>query len=108
MKREEDTTHPCYKPVRKTKKHIAEEAKRFSFLYPSESKEMFFIYGAEWAEKIMLDRAENYLRSKLEYRPILKEEYIHGEDYIRHRQEQSRLCDEFITAFRQAMEGGAE
>ena len=108
MKREEETTHPCYKPVRKTKKHIAEEAKRFSFLYPSESKEMFFIYGAEWANKTMLDRAENYLRSKLEYRPILKEEYIHGEDYIRHRQEQTRLCDEFITAFRQAMEGGAE
>ena len=108
MKRKEETTHPCYKPVRKTKKHIAEEAKRFSFLYPSESKEMFFIYGAEWANKTMLDRAENYLRSKLEYRPILKEEYIHGEDYIRHRQEQSRLCDEFITAFRQAMEGGAE
>ena len=44
MKREEETTHPCYKPVCKTKKHIAEEAKRFSFLYPSESKEMFFIY----------------------------------------------------------------
>ena len=108
MKREEETTHPCYKPVRKTKKHIAEEAKRFSFLYPSESKEMFFIYGAEWANKTMLDRAENYLRSKLEYRPILKEEYIHGEDYIRHRQEQTRLCDEFITAFRQAMEGCAE
>ena len=67
-----------------------------------------FIAGANWADKTMLDRAENYLRSKLEYRPILKEEYIHGEDYIRHRQEQSRLCDEFITAFRQAMEGGAE
>ena len=108
MKRKEETTHPCYKPVRKTKKHIAEEAKRFSFLYPSESKEMFFIYGAEWANKIMLERAENYLRSKFEYRPILKEEYMHGEDYIRHRQEQSRLCDGFITAFRQAMEGGAE
>lgn len=106
MTRKEETTHPCYKPVRKTKKHIAEEAKRFSFLYPSESKEMFFIYGAEWANKTMLDRAENYLRSKLEYRPILKEEYIHGVDYIRHRREQSRLCDEFITAFRQAMEGG--
>lgn len=67
-----------------------------------------FISGAKWADKTMLDRAENYLRSKLEYRPILKEEYIHGEDYIRHRQEQSRLCDEFITAFREAMEGGAE
>ena len=67
-----------------------------------------FISGAEWADKTTLDRAENYLRSKFEYRPILKEEYIHGEDYIRHRQEQSRLCDEFITAFRQAMEGGAE
>ena len=57
MTREEETTHPCYKPVRKTKKHIAEEAKRFSFLYPSESKEMFFIYGAEWADKTLLDRA---------------------------------------------------
>lgn len=64
--------------------------------------------AANWADKTMLDRAENYLRSKFEYRPILKEEYIHGEDYIRHRQEQSRLCNEFITAFRQAMEGGAE
>lgn len=67
-----------------------------------------FVEGAKYADKTMLDRAENYLRSKLEYRPILKEEYIHGEDYIRHRQEQSRLCNEFITAFRQAMEGGAE
>ena len=64
--------------------------------------------GVRLADKTMLDRAENYLRSKLEYRPILKEEYIHGEDYIRHRQEQSRLCDEFITAFREAMEGGEE
>ena len=67
-----------------------------------------FISGAEWADRTMLDRAENYLRSKLEYRPILKEEYIHGKDYIRHRQERSRLCNEFITAFRQAMEGGTE
>lgn len=67
-----------------------------------------FISGAEWADKTMLDRAENYLRSKFEYRPILKEEYIHGEDYIRRRQEQSRLCDEFITAFKRAMEGGSE
>jgi hypothetical protein len=67
-----------------------------------------YCLGVAYADRTMLDRAENYLRSKLEYRPILKEEYIHGEDYIRHRQEQSRLCDEFITAFRQAMEGGAE
>ena len=70
--------------------------------------QIIFIEGAKWADKTMLDRAENYLRSKLGYRPILKEEYIHGQDYIRHRQEQSRLCDEFITAFRQAMEGGAK
>lgn len=77
--------------------------------YPND-KDCFlaFIKGAKFSDKTMLDRAENYLRSKFEYRPILKEEYIHGEDYIRHRQEQSRLCDEFITAFRQAMEGGAE
>ena len=69
---------------------------------------MGFREGAKFTDKTMLDRAENYLRSKLEYRPILKEEYIHGGDYIRHRQEQSHLCNEFITAFRQAMEGGAE
>ena len=67
-----------------------------------------YCLGVAYADRTMLDRAENYLRSKLEYRPILKEEYIHGEDYIRHRQEQSRLCNEFITDFRRAMEGGAE
>lgn len=79
------------------------------FRYPEMTSNFIaFIKGAKYADKTMLDRAENYLRSKLEYRPILKEEYIHGEDYIRHRQEQSRLCNEFITAFRQAMEGGAE
>lgn len=65
MKRKEETTHPCYKPVRKTKKHIAEEAKRFSFLYPSENKEMFFIYGAEWADKTMLDKACEWLKLRI-------------------------------------------
>ena len=89
MKRKEDTTHPCYKLVRKTKKHIAEEAKRFSFLYPSESKEMFFIYGAEWADKTMLDRACEWLSI---YYPNIDRMGI----------------DEFVTDFRQAMEGGAE
>lgn len=83
MKREEETKHPCYKPVRKTKKHIAEEAKRFSFLYPS------FIYGAEWAEKIMLDRACEWLSI---YYPNIDRMGI----------------DEFITAFRRAMKGGSE
>lgn len=76
--------------------------------YGSSDYQMGVCDGVRLADKTMLDRAENYLRSKLEYQPILKEEYIHSEDYIRHRQEQSRLCDEFITAFRQAMEGGAE
>jgi hypothetical protein len=70
--------------------------------------ECAFTKGAKWADKTMLDRAKNYLRSKLEYRPILKEEYIHGEDSIRYRQEQTRLCDEFIAAFKKAMVGGAE
>ena len=95
MKREEETTHPCYKPVRKTKEHIAEEAKRFSFLYPSESKEMFFIYGAEWAEKTMLDRAC---------------EWLDDTDFdMEYWNQENGFCkEEFITAFRQAMEGGAE
>lgn len=90
------------------KEEIEKASKNVRWISESLNLQSAFIEGAEWADKTMLDRAENYLRSKLEYRPILKEEYIHGEDYIRHRQEQSRLCDEFITAFRQAMEGGAE
>ena len=90
------------------KEEIKKASKNVRWISESLNLQSAFIEGAEWADKTMLDRAENYLRSKLEYRPILKEEYIHGEDYIRHRQEQSRLCDEFITAFRQAMEGGAE
>lgn len=95
MKREEETTHPCYKPVRKTKKHIAEEAKRFSFLYPSESKEMFFIYGAEWADKTMLDRACEWLKT------LTYQEFA-GAPLER------LITDELIAEFRQAMEGGAE
>lgn len=90
----------------KRKEEIENAAQKCKWISKSLNLQSAFIEGAEWADKTMLDRAENYLRSKLEYRPILKEEYIHGEDYIRHRQEQSRLCDEFITAFRQAMEGG--
>lgn len=92
----------------KREEEIKKAAQKCDWISKSLNLQSAFIEGAEWADKTMLDRAENYLRSKLEYRPILKEEYIHGEDYIRHRQEQSRLCDEFITAFRQAMEGGAE
>lgn len=95
MKREEETTHPCYKPVRKTKKHIAEEAKRFSFLYPSESKEMFFIYGAEWADKTMLNRACKWLKT------LTYQEFA-GAPLER------LITDELIAEFRQAMEGGAE
>ena len=95
MEREEETMHPCYKPVRKTKKHIAEEAKRFSFLYPSESKEMFFIYGAEWADKTMLDRACEWLKT------LTYQEFA-GAPLER------LITDELIAEFRQAMEGGAE
>lgn len=100
MKREEETTHPCYKPVSKTKKHIAEEAKRFSFLYPSESKEMFFIYGAKWADKTMLDRACEWLNKVFFQNPFLTKKGIVSGKYD--------TMEEFITAFRQAMEGGAE
>ena len=96
MKREEETTHPCYKPVRKTKKHIAEEAKRFSFLYPSESKEMFFIYGAEWADKTMLDRACEWLKKNID---------LYAYESSNTHYPEIKLTECFITAFRQAMEG---
>lgn len=92
----------------KRKEEIKKASKNVRWISESLNLQSAFIEGAEWADKTMLDRAENYLRSKFEYRPILKEEYIHGEDYIRRRQEQSRLCDEFITAFKRAMEGGAD
>lgn len=94
--------------MKRAEEIVSQAVKEQSRWYQSPEWRAGFISGAKWADKIMLDRAENYLRSKLEYRPILKEEYIHGEDYIRHRQEQTRLCNEFITAFKQAMEGGAE
>ena len=99
MKREEETTHPCYKPVRKTKKHIAEEAKRFSFLFPSESKEMFFIYGAEWADKRMLDRACEWLKENIE---------LYAYESSNTHYPEIKLTECFEEAFRQAMEGGAE
>ena len=89
MTREKETTHPCYKPVRKTKKHIAEEAKRFSFLYPSESKEMFFIYGAEWADRTMLDRACEWL-------------YTNAENYTI---DGGLAIESLIYSFKKAMEG---
>lgn len=96
----------------KRKEEIEKAAMQVAGVHPNWSNldcfRMGFREGAKFADKTMLERAENYLRSKFEYRPILKEEYIHGEDYIRHRQEQTRLCNEFITAFRQAMKGGAE
>lgn len=88
------------------KEEIKKAAQECKWISKSLNLQSAFTEGANWADKTMLDRAENYLRSKLDYRPILKEEYIHGEDYIRNWQEQSRLCNEFITAFRQAMEGG--
>jgi len=99
MKRGEETTHPCYKPVRKTKKHIAEEAKRFSFLYPSESKEMFFIYGAEWADKRMLDRACEWLKENID---------LYAYESSNTHYPEIKLTECFEEAFRQAMEGGAE
>ena len=111
MKREEETTHSCYKPVRKTKKHIAEEAKWFSFLYPSESKEMFFIYGAEWAGKTMLDNACEWLKLRISVDvPIETNE--NGEplavSWLNAQMERAKAVKEFINDFRQAMEGGAE
>lgn len=99
MKREEETTHPCYKPVRKTKKHIAEEAKRFSFLYPSESKEIFFIYGAEWADKRMLDRACEWLKENID---------LYAYESSNTHYPEIKLTECFETAFRRAMKGGAE
>lgn len=101
MKRSEETTHPCYKPVRKTKKHIAEKQKGLAFYILRKAKKCFFIYGAEWADKTMLDRACEWLKSSL----ACGDDYIGDKVVIAYDYE---TVEEFITAFRQAMEGGAE
>lgn len=60
-----------------------------------------FVEGAEWADKTTLDRACEWLKSVL----ACGDDYIGDKVVIAYDYE---TVDEFITAFRQAMEGGAE
>ena len=76
------------------KEEIHEAAKEFAFSDKTAPPDFCniindFHYGAEWADKTMLDRACEWLSI---YYPNIDRMGI----------------DEFITAFRQAMEGGAE
>lgn len=70
-----------------------------------------FIAGANWADKTMLDRACEWLKLRISVDvPIETNE--NGEpladSWIKAQLERVKAAEEFITAFRQAMEGGAE
>lgn len=60
-----------------------------------------FIEGANWAEKTMFDRACEWLKSML----ACGDDYIGDKVVIAYDYE---TVEEFITAFRRAMKGGAE
>ena len=68
---------------------VKQAVKEQSQLYQQPEWRAGFISGANWADKTMLDRACEWLSI---YYPNIDRMGI----------------DEFITAFRQAMEGGAE
>lgn len=74
--------------------------------YPSgilheEVKVSAFVRGAKWADKTMLDRACEWLKSNLDYvEDCLGDLMVCSFEH--------ETVEEFIAAFRQAMEGGAE
>lgn len=59
-----------------------------------------FISGANWADKTMLERACEWMNKVFFQNPFLTKKGIVSGKYD--------TMEEFITAFRQAMEGGAE
>jgi len=59
-----------------------------------------FIAGANWADKTMLDRACKWLNKVFFQNPFLTKKGIVSGKYD--------TMEEFITTFRQAMEGGEE
>lgn len=70
-----------------------------------------FIAGANWADKTMLDRACEWLESRMsEDFPVDTDECgtPFCESWIKAQEERIKAMKEFITDFRQAMEGGAE
>lgn len=67
----------------------------------SSSHQAIFIEGAEWADKTMLDRACEWLKENIDL-------YSYNAFNTKSSYTEITLTDEFETAFRQAMEGGAE
>lgn len=68
-----------------------------------------FISGAKWADKTMLDRACEWLNKILYIHTEIEEDKDWCETNITNWvTSEYDTVEEFITAFRQAMEGGAE
>lgn len=93
----------------KTEEIMQEANTRYGINHPfiDIAKESF-IEGANWADKTMLDRACEWLRFRVSVDvPIETNE--NGEpladSWIKAQMERAKAAEEFITAFRQAMEG---
>ena len=93
-------------------KRSEEIKKEAVFRYPEmTSRFIAFIKGAKYADRTMLDRACEWLRFRVSVDvPIETNE--NGEpladSWIKAQMERAKAAEEFITAFRQAMEGGAD
>jgi hypothetical protein len=73
----------------------------FSEMVDEMNRNHAFEEGAKWADKTIIDNACAWLKSKLNYvENRIGEPVVCSFDY--------ETIDEFITAFRQAMKGGAE
>ena len=90
---------------------VNQAAKEQSQLYQPPEWRAGFISGANWADRTMLDRACEWLELRVsEDFPVDTNEcgMPFCESWIKAQEERIKAMKEFITAFRQAMEGGAE
>lgn len=90
---------------------LTQAVKEQSELYQQPEWRAGFIAGAKWADKTMLDRACEWLKLRISVDiPIETNESGEplADSWIAAQMERVKAAEEFITAFRQAMEGGAE
>lgn len=90
---------------------VNQAAKEQSQLYQPPEWRAGFISGANWADKTMLDRACEWLESRISVDfPVDTDEcgMPFCESWVKAQEERIKAMKEFIADFRQAMEGGAE
>ena len=90
---------------------IEKAAQKCKLVSESLNLQSAFTEGARWADKTMLDRACEWLELRVSAAfPVDTNEcgMPFCESWIKAQEERIKAIKEFITAFRQAMEGGAE